>query len=185
MAFVLVSVCHVLSCQLSWLHPSCFCDYWLIYPTCVISLPSSFAPFIISLCLQSCVSLSLNVVCVMPCQSVSLPGYFFCLLFHFIINKALFPPAIESSLSSLPPSLTEYAWLKLMSHSLTRKSYYHTANSDSNSHSWYWFCEILDWFHNNTANTVFGETKSMLFQNASHLEIFTVVKQCGEKKNAI
>ncbi len=112
-------------------------------------------------------------------------GIFFCLLFHFIINKALFPPAIESLLSSLPPSLTEYAWLKLMSHSLTRKSYYHTANSDSNCNSWYWFCEILDWFHNNTANTVFGETKSMLFQKASHLEIFTVVKKCGEKKNAI
>ncbi len=82
---VLVSVCHVLSCQLSWLHPSCFCDYWLIYPTCVISLPSSFAPFIISLCLQSCVSLSLNVVCVMPCQSVFPSGVFFFVWFFTLL----------------------------------------------------------------------------------------------------
>ncbi len=36
-------------------------DYWLICPTCLPSLPSSFAPFIISLCLQSCASSSSNV----------------------------------------------------------------------------------------------------------------------------
>ncbi len=33
-------------------------DYWLICPTCLSSLPSSFAPFIFSLCLQSCASSS-------------------------------------------------------------------------------------------------------------------------------
>lgn len=46
--------------------------YWLIYPTCFSSLPSSFAPFIISLCLQSRASSLSNVVGdprVQPCQS--------------------------------------------------------------------------------------------------------------------
>ncbi len=88
--------------------PILFPDYWLIFPTCVSSLPSSFAPFIISLCLLCCVNLSYVVYASslrQPCQSVSLYGVVFVCWFYFIINKALFPPASESSLSSLPPTL--------------------------------------------------------------------------------
>ncbi len=57
--------------------PILFPDYWLICPTYVISLHSSFAPFIISLCLQSCVSL-LSKCCALP-VCLSLRGSF-CLL---------------------------------------------------------------------------------------------------------
>ncbi len=52
-------------------------DYWLICPTCVF-LVTSFAPFIISLCLQSCASSSSHVSCpalscpVLPCQACQL-----------------------------------------------------------------------------------------------------------------
>ncbi len=46
--------------------PILFPDYWFICPTGLPSLPSSFAPFIISLCLQSCASSSLNVSCSCP-----------------------------------------------------------------------------------------------------------------------
>ncbi len=48
-------------------------DYWLICPTCLPSLPSSFAPFIISLCLQSCTSSSsFHPGCILP--SLVLPS---------------------------------------------------------------------------------------------------------------
>ncbi len=97
--------------------PTLFPDYWLICPTCVFSLPSSFAPFIISLCLQSrassssmlpfevlsCPVLSCPVLScpVLPCLALPvcfpLRGSFVC-LFIFCINKALLPPAVESSL---------------------------------------------------------------------------------------
>ncbi len=75
----------------------------LICPTCVFSLPSSFAPFIISLCLQSHASSSSMLPCLksclaLPCQSVFPYGVVFVVYFIFFINKALLPPAIESSL---------------------------------------------------------------------------------------
>ncbi len=74
--------------------PVLFPDYWLICPTCVISLPSSFAPFIISLCLQSCVSSSSYVVCDQLCPALPLgfPQWrkFFFLLLFFLLNKAYF-----------------------------------------------------------------------------------------------
>ncbi len=59
MAFVLVFcvLCALVSIVLA--PPILFPDYWLICPTFFYSLPSSFAPFIISLCLQSCASSSL------------------------------------------------------------------------------------------------------------------------------
>ncbi len=62
MAFVIVSVCLVLM-SIVLTPPILFPDYWFICPTCVVLLPSSFAPFIISLCLQSRASSSSNVVC--------------------------------------------------------------------------------------------------------------------------
>ncbi len=47
-------MCHVLSSQFVLTPPILLPDYWLICPTCLSSLPFSFAPFIFSLCLQSC-----------------------------------------------------------------------------------------------------------------------------------
>ncbi len=46
------SVCYVLSCQFVLTPPILLPVYWLIFPSCAPSSPSSFAPFIISLCLQ-------------------------------------------------------------------------------------------------------------------------------------
>ncbi len=47
-------------------------DYWLICPTCLSSLPSSFAPIIIVLCLQSCASSSsFHPGCILPCLVLS------------------------------------------------------------------------------------------------------------------
>ncbi len=52
-------------------------DYWLICPTCLSSLPSSFSPFIISLCLQYCASSSsfhhciYPIVSCVPCRALS------------------------------------------------------------------------------------------------------------------
>ncbi len=81
--------CHSFGVPCALMSPILFPDYWLICPTCVISLPSSFAPFIISLCLQSCASSSSNVVCAwcpaQPCQSVFPYGVVFVCLFHFCI----------------------------------------------------------------------------------------------------
>ncbi len=63
--------------------PILFPDNWLICPTCLPSLPSSFAPFIISLCLQSRASLSrftLDVSCpvcpALSCQAFALFLFF-------------------------------------------------------------------------------------------------------------
>ncbi len=52
-------------------------DYWLIFPTCLPSLPSSFVPFIISLCLQSCASTSLMLLWwypTLPCPALPCPA---------------------------------------------------------------------------------------------------------------
>ncbi len=58
MVFVLVFCvpCAFMSIVLT--PPILLTDYWLIFPTCLSSLPSSFAPFIIFLCLHSCASSS-------------------------------------------------------------------------------------------------------------------------------
>ncbi len=74
-------MCHVLSCQFVLTPPILLSVYWLISPSCFPSLPSSFAPFKISLCLQfrvgalPCVGSSMS--CAQPslpvCQSASLP----------------------------------------------------------------------------------------------------------------
>ncbi len=51
--------------------------YWLIFPSCSPSLPSSFAPFIISLCLQFRLGLlpyvGSSMSCVQPCPALSSP----------------------------------------------------------------------------------------------------------------
>ncbi len=60
-------------------------DYWFICPTCS-SLPSSIAPYIISLCLQSRVGLlsyAVYTLCpVLPCQSVFHSFCLFCLYYY-------------------------------------------------------------------------------------------------------
>ncbi len=62
-------MCHVLLCQFVLTPPILLPVYWLICPTCLPSLPSSFAPFKISLCLQfRCWFLvSFRMSCVLPC----------------------------------------------------------------------------------------------------------------------
>ncbi len=82
MAFVLVFCVPCALMLIVLTPPILFPDYCLICPTCVLSLPSSFAPFIISLCLQSCASSSSHVSCpalsslvlsslVQPCPALS------------------------------------------------------------------------------------------------------------------
>ncbi len=73
MAFVLVFCvsCAVMSIVLT--PPIFLPDYWLICPTCLPSLPSSFAPFIISFLLQFWASSLSNVswpCLVLPCQAL-------------------------------------------------------------------------------------------------------------------
>ncbi len=58
--------------------PFLFPDYWWICPTSLPSLPSSFAPFIISLCLQYCPALSCPAL---PSLVAS------CLVFPFTLQK--------------------------------------------------------------------------------------------------
>ncbi len=77
MAFVLVFCvpCALMSIVLT--PPILLPDYWLICPPVFSSLPSSFSPFIISLCLQSRASSSSHVSCralsclVVPCRDLS------------------------------------------------------------------------------------------------------------------
>ncbi len=45
-------LCATCSCQFVLIPPILLPVYWFIFPSCFPSLPSSFAPFIISLCLQ-------------------------------------------------------------------------------------------------------------------------------------
>ncbi len=113
MAFVLVFCvpCALMSIVLT--PPILFPDYWLICPTCLSSLHSSFAPFIISLCLQSCVSLSLYLPWLCPalpslvasCLGFPLRGSFgfFCL---FFVNKSPSLCTTESSPHPFTPTLT-------------------------------------------------------------------------------
>ncbi len=70
-------MCHVLSCQFVLTPPILLPVYWLIFPSCSPSLPSSFAPFIISLCLQSCASSSsFHPECILflPCRALPCPA---------------------------------------------------------------------------------------------------------------
>ncbi len=107
----LVSICldptHLVTCLL------------IHFPRLLSLLPSSFAPFIISLCLQFRLGSlphvgSSYVLCpALPCPALScLPvcfsptGLFLFVLFIIINEKPVYTPPIGSSLSSLPPNLT-------------------------------------------------------------------------------
>ncbi len=95
-------MCHVLSCQFVLTPPILLPVYWLICPTCLPSLPSSFAPSKISLCLQfRCWFVALcHTTCVLSCPILSCPALhclpvcfsptgLFCLLLLLLI-KSLF-----------------------------------------------------------------------------------------------
>ncbi len=92
-------------------------DYWLIFPTCLLSLPSSFAPFICTYAPFVCSPVPVRhrcypVLCpVLPCQALlpvcfSLWGGFCLMLFVlFFIDKAHSPAQIlASSLHTNPDS---------------------------------------------------------------------------------
>ncbi len=68
-------LCATCSCQFVLTPPILLPVYWFIFPSCFPSLPSSFAPFIISLCLQFRVGSLPNVRCrlcpVQPCPVLS------------------------------------------------------------------------------------------------------------------
>ncbi len=111
-------------------------DYWLICPTCLPSLPSSFAPFIISLCLQSCASSSSNVshsclvlsclvlsCLVLSCRALPCPALpcqalpavlffpygvvFVAVFFFFVFYKAHSPAQLSLRLIPSSQTLTE------------------------------------------------------------------------------
>ncbi len=97
-------LCATCSCQFVLTPPILLPVYWLIFPSCFPSLPSSFAPFIISLCLQFhvgslpyvrcrlCPALSSPVQPCLACQPASLffpYGVVFVCLFYYCIQKAL------------------------------------------------------------------------------------------------
>ncbi len=121
MAFVLVVCvpCALVSIVLT--PPILLSDYWLICPTCLPSLPSSFAPFIISLCLQSCASLSLYQpwlhrmfpILAKPCQLSCFPlrGSFF-LFVLFLMIKKLIICSTESSPHPFTPKPDRTNWPK-------------------------------------------------------------------------
>ncbi len=62
-------LCAMCSCQFVLTPPILLPVYWLIFPSCFPSLPSSFAPFIISLCLQFRVGSLPYVRCLCPALS--------------------------------------------------------------------------------------------------------------------
>ncbi len=66
-------LCATCSCQFVLTPPILLPVYWLIFPSCFPSLPSSFAPFIISLCLQFRVGSLPNVRCCL-CPALSSPA---------------------------------------------------------------------------------------------------------------
>ncbi len=95
--------------------------YWLIFPSCSPSLPSSFAPFIISLCLQSCASSSsFHPECILflprralsclakpaSCPVFPLRGSFFVVSVLFFIKYVAHFLHFESSPHSFTPTLT-------------------------------------------------------------------------------
>ncbi len=84
-----------LSCQFVLTPPILLSDYWLICPNCLSSLPSSFAPFIISLCLQAGASsssmLPFECILFLPCLALSsLAG---CLVFVLFFTNKVHSPA--------------------------------------------------------------------------------------------
>ncbi len=117
MAFILVfSVpCALMSIVLA--PPILSPDYWLICPTCLLSLPSSFAPFICTYAPFVCSPVPVRRRCypiscpVLPCQAL-LPVCFplwggFCLMLFvlFFTDKAHSPAQIlASSLHTNPDS---------------------------------------------------------------------------------
>ncbi len=70
-------LCATCSCQFVLTPPILLPVYWIIFHSCFPSLPSSFAPFIISLCLQFRVGSLPNVRCrlcpVLSCPVLSCP----------------------------------------------------------------------------------------------------------------
>ncbi len=118
-------LCATCSRQFVLTPPILLPGYWLIFPSCFPSLPSSFAPFIISLCLQFRVGSlpyvgSSDVLCpVQPCpvqpslvqssQSVFPLRGSFCLFVCFIIlNKS---------------PLTSCIWVLVLFHPLNPDKY--------------------------------------------------------------
>ncbi len=105
--------------------------YWYIFPSCSPSLPSSFAPIIISLCLQFRVGSlpyvgSSSMSCVLPCpalpsliqpcpacQSVFPLRGCFCLFYLLFINKKpIF--LVHLGPRSLPSTQTDKSWLNVI-----------------------------------------------------------------------
>ncbi len=109
-------LCATCSRQFVLTPPILLPGYWLIFPSCFPSLPSSFAPFIISLCLQFRVGSLPFVRCrlcpVQPCPVQPCPASqfvfplrgSFCLFVCFIIlNKSPLTSCIWVLASSIPP----------------------------------------------------------------------------------
>ncbi len=89
-----------------------FPDYWLICHTCVISSPSSFAPFIISLCLPSCASFIVECcLCLASCPALHCPALPCPVLSCPVLScQSVFPfSSCKGVLAHiLPPTLTTY-----------------------------------------------------------------------------
>ncbi len=104
MAFVIVFCVPYAPISILLTPPILLTDYWLIFPTCLPSLHSSFAPIIISLRLQSCASSSSMLPCVVSCLALPCPAkpccqsifpyrvvFIYCCFVLFYTNKAHFP----------------------------------------------------------------------------------------------
>ncbi len=102
MAFVLVFCvpCALMSIVLT--PPKSFPDYWLICTTCLSSLPSSFAPFIISLCLQSCASSSLCQPWLCQCYLVLSCLVLSCLVLSCLVLSCLVLSCLVLPCPALP-----------------------------------------------------------------------------------
>ncbi len=101
MAFVLVFCVPCALMLIVLTPPILFSDYWLICPTRLSSLPSSFAPFIISFVFA--VLCQFVIACALPCPALSclaLPAlscpvfplwdsFCCCFLFYFLLIKVL------------------------------------------------------------------------------------------------
>ncbi len=103
----MICVACLVFCVSTWLITRFF--YLIIgsfSPTVFSLLPSSFAPFIISLCLQSCASLPSNGSClVLPCQAL-LHAVLFCPygVVLFCLFLSIKRPSLYSSESSPHPT---------------------------------------------------------------------------------